>query len=150
MSASYQLIREQWIPKPIEEAFAFFSRPENLEEITPPLLGFHILRAPGEIHTGSLIEYKLRVRGVPMKWLTEITVWEPPYRFVDNQLKGPYKLWHHEHRFTPENGGTRMRDQVDYALPFGILGHMVHTLIVKRDVETIFRYRQKRLEELLG
>ena len=150
MAASYQLIREQWIPKPIDEAFAFFSCPDNLEKITPPFLGFHILRADKQLHTGSLIEYKLHVRGLSMKWLTEITVWEPPYRFVDNQLKGPYKLWLHEHTFTAENGGTRIGDRVDYALPFGILGQMVHALMVRKDVETIFRYRQKRLEELLG
>jgi ligand-binding SRPBCC domain-containing protein len=150
LAGTYQLVREQWIPKPIDEAFAFFSRPENLEEITPPFLGFHIIRADKELHAGSLIEYKLRVRGVPMKWLTEITVWEPPYRFVDFQLKGPYKLWHHEHTFTPDNGGTRIGDHVDYALPFGIVGQIVHALMVRRDVESIFQYRQHQLQQLLG
>lgn len=150
MAGTYQLVREQWIPKPIDGAFAFFSRPENLEEITPPFLGFHIIRADKEIHAGSLIEYKLRVHGVPLKWLTEITVWEPPYRFVDFQLKGPYKLWNHEHTFTAENGGTRIGDRVDYALPFGILGQIVHSLMVRRDVESIFQFRQHQLQQLLG
>ncbi len=150
MAHSYQLIREQWLPRPIEEAFAFFSRPENLEEITPPLLGFHIVRTEKDLHAGSLIEYKLRIRGLPMRWLTEIEVWEPPYRFVDNQLRGPYKRWHHEHRFAEKDGGTLICDCVDYALPFGVLGQMVHSLMVRRDVETIFEYRRKRLEELLG
>ena len=98
----------------------------------------------------SLIEYKLRIRGVPMRWLTEIEVWEPPCRFVDNQLRGPYKLWHHEHRFAERDGGTLISDRVDYALPFGVLGQIVHGLIVRRDVESIFEFRRKRLEEVLG
>jgi ligand-binding SRPBCC domain-containing protein len=150
MAHIYQLMREQWIPRPIEEAFAFFSRPENLEEITPPFLGFHIGRAEKELRAGSLIEYKLRIRGVPMRWLTEIEVWEPPCRFVDNQLRGPYKLWHHEHRFAERDGGTLISDRVDYALPFGVLGQIVHGLIVRRDVESTFEFRRKRLEEVLG
>ena len=150
MAHTYQLIREQWLPKPIEEAFAFFSRPENLEEITPPLLGFHIIHAEKELHAGSLIEYRLRIRGLPMHWLTEIEVWEPPYRFVDNQLRGPYKRWHHEHRFAEKDGGTLISDCVEYELPFGILGQIAHAVMVRRDVESIFEFRQKRLEELLG
>lgn len=150
LARTFQLIREQWLPKPIEETFAFFSRPENLEEITPPWLGFHILQADKELQAGSVINYKLRIRGLPMRWSSEIALWEPPYRFVDNQLSGPYKLWHHEHTFTSEHGGTRIGDHVDYALPFGLLGEIVHTLIVRRDVETIFKFRQQRLEELLG
>jgi hypothetical protein len=147
---TYHLIREQWISKPIEEAFDFFSRPENLEEITPPWLGFRIVNADRQLHTGSLINYKLRVRGLPMRWTSEITVWEPPYRFVDTQVRGPYKLWHHTHRFSAQNGGTLIGDHVDYALPFGIFGQLAHALMVRRDVETIFRYRQQRLAQLLG
>jgi uncharacterized protein len=150
MAGSHQLIREQWIPKPLDEAFAFFSRPENLEEITPPWLGFHIIRVDNPLRDGSRIEYKLKVRGLPMRWLTEITAWEPPYRFVDNQLRGPYKLWHHEHRFEAKDRGTLISDRVDYALPFGVLGEIVHALVVRRDVENIFKYRQQRLLELMG
>lgn len=150
MARTYQLMREQWLPKPIEEAFAFFSRPENLGEITPPWLGFHIVRTDPQLHAGSLIEYKLRVRGLPMRWTSEIAVWEPPYRFVDDQIYGPYKLWHHEHTFASENGGTRIGDHVDYALPFGVLGQIAHRVMVRRDVENIFKFRQQRLEELLG
>ena len=146
---TYELIREQWIPQPLDAAFAFFSRPENLEKITPPWLGFHIVRADTELHTGSLIEYKLRMRGVPMRWVSEITEWNPPHSFVDAQLRGPYAMWRHEHSFAAENGGTRIRDHVRYALPFGIVGALVHTLIVRRDVEGIFAYRKERLE-LLG
>jgi ligand-binding SRPBCC domain-containing protein len=150
LTQTHQLVREQWLPRSIEETFAFFSQPENLEEITPPWLGFRILKADTQLHTGSVIKYKLRIRGLPMRWTSEITVWEPPYRFVDNQLSGPYKRWHHEHTFASENGGTRIRDHVDYELPFGFLGDIVHALMVRRDVETIFRFRQQRLAELLG
>jgi hypothetical protein len=149
VSQTYQLIREQWLPQDLEATFAFFSRPENLQEITPPFLGFHIVRAEKELHAGSLIEYKLKIRGVPMRWLTEIEIWEPPFRFVDNQLRGPYKLWHHEHRFAEKDGGTLISDRVDYALPFGVLGQLAHRLMVRRDVEGIFDFRQRRLTELL-
>jgi ligand-binding SRPBCC domain-containing protein len=149
VSQTYQLIREQWLPQDLEATFAFFSRPENLQEITPPFLGFHIVRAEKELHAGSLIEYKLKIRGVPMRWLTEIEIWEPPFRFVDNQLRGPYKLWHHEHRFAEKDGGTLISDRVDYALPFGVLGQLAHRLMVRRDVEGIFDFRQQRLTELL-
>ena len=150
MAHNYSLVREQWLPKQTEVAFAFFSRPENLEEITPPWLAFHIVRAEPELHAGSIIEYKLRIRGIPTRWTSEITVWEPPLRFVDTQLSGPYAKWRHEHTFSAERGGTRIRDHVDYVLPFGILGRLVHALLVRRDVETIFQYRRQRLAELLG
>ena len=122
MARTYQLIREQWVPQPLEEAFAFFSRPENLQAITPGWLDFRIYRVENELHTGSLIEYRLRWHGIPMRWTSEITDWSPPDRFIDNQIRGPYARWHHEHRFTAENGGTRIRDEVQYALPFGIAG----------------------------
>jgi ligand-binding SRPBCC domain-containing protein len=150
VARTHQLIREQWIGKPLEQVFAFFSRPENLQEITPPWLSFQIVSAERELHTGSLIEYRLKVHGLPMRWKSEISEWDPPHRFVDTQLKGPYALWRHQHTFVEENGGTRIRDQVDYALPFGVIGEVVHTLMVRRDVESIFAYRQKRLLELLG
>jgi hypothetical protein len=146
----YRLIREQWIPKPIEEAFAFFSRPQNLEEITPPWLEFHIVRSDQQLQAGSLINYKLRIHRLPMRWTSEITDWEPPHRFVDTQLSGPYKFWRHEHSFREQNGGTLIRDHVEYALPFGIIGEIAHTLMVRRDVETIFKFRQQRLNELLA
>ena len=108
------------------------------------------MRAEPELHTGSLIEYRLRVRGLPMRWSSEISEWDPPHRFVDTQLRGPYALWRHQHIFVPEGGGTRIIDDVEYALPFGILGRVVHALIVRRDVESIFDFRRHRLAELLG
>ena len=147
---THRLTRQQWIPKTVEDAWAFFSRPENLEEITPPFLRFQIVSAERELRRGSRIEYRLRVRGLPMRWVSEISEWEPPYRFVDTQQRGPYKLWRHQHIFSPEAGGTRITDDVEYALPLGPLGELAHTLVVRRDVEGIFEFRQKRLAELLG
>ncbi len=149
MAHTYQLIRKQWLAQSLEATFAFFSRPENLEQITPPWLGFHIVSAEKELHAGSRIEYRLRVHGFPMRWISEITDWSPPHRFVDTQLRGPYAIWRHEHRFFSENDGTRTEDEVHYALPFGALGQLAHTLMVRRDVEAIFDFRQKRLVELL-
>jgi ligand-binding SRPBCC domain-containing protein len=150
VARTYQLIREQWVPQTLDQAFAFFSRPENLQEITPGWLDFHIARVEPQLHTGSLIEYRLRWHGIPMRWTSEIIEWSPPHRFIDNQIRGPYARWHHEHRFTAENGGTRIRDEVQYALPFGIAGQFAHWLRARRDVEAIFEFRQKRLQELLG
>ena len=103
-----------------------------------------------EIRQGAVIAYSLRVRGIPLKWLTEIERWNPPFEFIDVQLKGPYKLWRHTHRFVEAEGGTRILDRVDYALPFGPLGRLVHRLQVARDLEKVFDYRERCVRELLG
>jgi ligand-binding SRPBCC domain-containing protein len=100
---------------------------------------------------GTLLRYRLRVRGIPVSWLTEIKEWDPPHRFVDEQLEGPYALWHHTHTFEPDGtGGTLMRDEVRYALPLGALGELAHRLLVRGDLERIFDYRAERVPELLG
>ena len=98
---------------------------------------------------GALIEYSLRVHGVPIRWLTRIEEWNPPHHFVDVQVRGPYKLWRHTHQFQPVAGGTEMTDTVQYQLPFGFLGEIVHHLQVKRDVALIFDYRESRIDRLL-
>ncbi len=142
---------EQFVPRPLAEVFECFSKAENLEELTPKWLHFHIESVdPAPIRKGTLIKYSLRWRIFPIRWTTEIIEWEPPNRFVDLQLKGPYKLWHHEHRFIAEGNGTRIFDEVQYALPFGILGSIAHSLKVKKDVETIFAYRKQAVERLFG
>jgi hypothetical protein len=142
---------EQLVPRPIAEVFDFFSKAENLEKLTPEWLHFCIESVePAPIRRGTLIKYSLRWRIFPIRWTTEIVEWEPPLRFVDLQLKGPYKLWHHEHRFIAEAGGTRILDEVQYLLPFGIFGSIAHHLKVKNDVETIFAYRKQALERLFG
>jgi ligand-binding SRPBCC domain-containing protein len=151
MSADHLLHREQWVPRPIEEVFAFFSDARNLEEITPPFLRFQMLSAcPNHIAPGTKLDYKLRVHGLPVRWTTEIVVWDPPRRFEDVQLSGPYRRWHHTHLFEPIDGGTRMTDEVLYSLPFGILGRALQVLIVRRDVERIFNYRYYRIHERFG
>jgi ligand-binding SRPBCC domain-containing protein len=141
-SGAEVLEREQFIERNIEEVFEFFSRAENLEAITPPWLRFRIVRqSTRAIELGTYIEYELRWRAVPIRWRTEIVVWEPPHRFVDLQIFGPYRLWHHEHRFERHDGGTLMRDIVHYQLPFGMLGKIAHTVRVRRDLRGIFDYR---------
>jgi ligand-binding SRPBCC domain-containing protein len=145
----HTLRREQWIPRPIGEVFSFFADARNLEEITPPWLGFRILAMdPGAISEGTEIRYRLRLHGIPIYWKTEILHWNAPRRFIDVQRSGPYKLWHHTHRFEAHGGRTRMIDVVRYRLPFGILGRLVHALKVQRDVRRIFDYRRQRIGEL--
>lgn len=144
----YELHHRQWVPRAPEQVFEFFSAAENLEQLTPAFLKFQITRTPPRLETGAQIEYKLRVHGFPFRWLTVIDNWDPPRMFVDVQAKGPYKLWVHTHRFWSENGGTQIEDYVRYALPFGVLGAMAHAMIVRRDVERIFRYREQRIREI--
>jgi len=116
---TYLLEREQWLPRPVKEVFAFFSRAENLQSITPPWLDFRMVETPKVLTTGSRIHYRLRWRRMPIRWTTEISDWNPPQRFVDRELSGPYALWNHEHEFTEHRGGTMIHDRVTYALPFG-------------------------------
>lgn len=143
----YVLKAEQVVPKPLDEVFEFFARPENLEAITPGSLRFHILTpSPIQMHPGTLIDYELRLSGVPIHWRTLITAYDPPRLFIDEQLKGPYAFWHHRHTFTAVDGGTRIEDEVHYALPFGPLGRLVHGLYVGRSVRGIFAHRREVLE----
>jgi ligand-binding SRPBCC domain-containing protein len=139
------LRREQVLPAPPAEVFPFFADAHNLEAITPPWLGFRVLTPqPVEMRQGALIEYRLRLRGIPLTWLTRIAEWVPGVRFVDEQLSGPYRLWHHTHEFEPDGaGGTLMRDTVRYALPYWPLGEVAHALVVRRDLEAIFDHRRE-------
>jgi ligand-binding SRPBCC domain-containing protein len=145
---TYTLRREQWLAKPIEEVFAFFSRPENLQAITPPWLDFRMVEAPRFLAASSLIRYRLRWRMLPIRWTTEISEWNPPHGFVDREVAGPYALWNHEHRFAARDGGTTMSDCVSYALPLGWLGRAAHRVMVKRDVEEIFNFRAEAMKRL--
>jgi ligand-binding SRPBCC domain-containing protein len=130
----------------IDEVFAFFSDASNLERITPPWIRFQIVTTqPVEMRVGALIDYKLRLRGFPMHWRSEITAWEPHCRFVDEQRRGPYRYWRHEHLFERTDAGTRVIDNVRYAVPGGAL---IHALLVRRDIERIFRFRQEVLAKL--
>ena len=145
----YRLKASMQVKCPIDRVFEFFSDAANLEAITPPWLNFQILTPmPFEISKGSLLDYKIRLHYIPIKWRTEICVWEPPYRFVDQQLKGPYKKWYHEHTFKElGNGVTSVIDDVHY-IPRG--GSLIHKFFVKSDLEKIFNYRQEKLTEIFS
>lgn len=140
----------QRLPFPLARVFDFFSRAENLGAITPPSLGFEILTGlPITMRVGTRIEYRIRLHGIPMKWRTLITTWEPPYTFVDVQERGPYAMWEHTHRFRPDGpDATVMEDEVRYRLPFGLLG-LVALPLVRRQVDSIFAYRRQTVERLL-
>ncbi len=148
-AAGFELRISLRVPRGREEAFAFFSDAHNLERITPGFLKFRVLTpAPIELREGVVIDYTLRVRGVPLRWRSEITVWDPPHRFVDRQVRGPYRRWVHEHRFVSlDGGGTLVEDRVEYAVPGG---RLVHALFVKRDVQAIFAYRTAVLREMFS
>ena len=140
------LEREIWLPRPRAEVFAFFSNAANLEALTPPWLHFHILNPSLAISQGVLIDYRLRIHGIPLIWRSEISRWDPPSSFVDEQRKGPYRRWVHTHTFLDERGGTRVGDSVEFEVPFGWL---VGGLVL-RDVNRIFAFRQQALQRLFG
>jgi len=142
----FTLTSEQWLPRPVSEVFPFFADAGNLDALTPPWLRFEILTpSPIEMKVGALIDYRLRLRGLPVRWQSEITAWQPPHRFVDEQRRGPYRVWHHEHTFQVQDGGTLVGDHVRYAV-FG--GAVIERLFVRRDIAKIFAYRQQKLAEM--
>lgn len=150
----HELRVEQIIPRPLEEVFPFFETPENLEAITPPLLHFRIVTPrPIRMTKDAIIDYRLKIRGVPVRWRTRILDYNPPLRFVDSQIKGPYRVWIHEHVFeripAERGGGTLMRDIVRYELPLAPLSSVVHRWLVRPDLEKIFAYRREAVERLL-
>ena len=148
----FQFHSQLWVPRPRAEVFEFFSSALNLEEITPPWVSFHVISAPPiEMRVGALIDYKLRIHGIPARWQSRITAWDPPSRFVDEQVRGPYSIWIHEHRFTERDGQTLCEDFVQYAPPGGALfAPILNSLLIERDVRKIFAYRSKRLREIFG
>ncbi|MGC2744137.1 MAG: SRPBCC family protein [Candidatus Angelobacter sp.] len=148
---TYTLSFQQQVSRPLAEVFDFFSRAENLEALTPRWLNFKILNvSPQPIRQGTLIQYSLRVHGIPFRWTSEIVEWEPPYRFVDLQLRGTYKLWRHEHRFETRDGGTLISDTINLALPLGLLGQLAYKIKVRSDVQEIFAFRKEKIRALLG
>ncbi len=148
---TYTLHREQWLSRPISEVFTFFADAQNLEKITPPWLGFKIISmSTHSISKGTVIRYRLRLHGIPFHWRTKICEWNPPLCFVDEQTTGPYKQWRHTHSFETHGDRTKMIDQVQYSLPFGLLGRIVHALKVRRDVSRIFDYRRLQIDALFA
>jgi ligand-binding SRPBCC domain-containing protein len=136
------------VPRPHHDVFAFFADAGNLQRITPPWVDFRIVTPmPLEMREGAVIDYRLKVRGLPVQWQTEITVWEPPHRFVDEQRRGPYRRWVHTHRFRAVDDGTAVEDDVDFRALFG---WAVEPLFVRRDVRAIFEYRQRAILAAFG
>jgi len=142
------LFFQQYIPKPINEVFDFFSEAKNLEKITPPFLNFNIssISTP-QIQKGTEIVYQLKIHGVPVTWKTDIAYWNPPYEFVDNQRKGPYSLWNHTHSFSKLANGTLMRDRVIYKIPLGFLSELTVKSWVENDVQKIFKFRREVIHQ---
>jgi ligand-binding SRPBCC domain-containing protein len=144
----FTLQTELWLPRPSNEVFPFFAEARNLERLTPPWLKFEVLTpSPISMQPGTLIDYRIRVHGFPLRWRTEIAEWNPPHQFVDVQVRGPYALWRHTHTFEERDGGTLCGDHVRYH-PRG--GALMNWFFVRRDVEQIFQYRQERLKEMFG
>lgn len=144
---TYRLQTALWLPQSRQRIFAFFSDPRNLEKITPPWLHFEILSNELALGRGTRIDYRLRIRGLPIRWQSAITAWEPPMRFIDQQTRGPYKTWVHEHTFDEHEGGTIAGDNVVYAVPGGKL---VQKLLVEPDLERIFQYRHEVLRSIFN
>lgn len=143
-----QLCATLLVPRNRDDVFAFFSDPANLEAITPPWLKFEIVTEPPiNMGEGVCIDYKLRVHGIPLRWRSRITGWRPPAAFIDEQVRGPYRAWRHQHLFEEHPDGTLVRDIVDYRVTGG---RLVEKLFVRRDLQRIFRYRQQRIAELLS
>ena len=150
--SEHLLERSQRVPVPAARAFGFYADALNLEPMTPPWLHFRVT-TPGPITmgAGTLLDYRLRLHGVPISWQTRIETWEPPLRFTDTQVRGPYALWEHTHEFEPEGeNACTMHDRVRYAIPYGPLGDLAHRLFVRRDLERIFDFRRDALAARLG
>jgi len=145
------LERRQRIAVPQERVFEFFSHARNLQEITPPWMSFDVITPePIVIAAGTLIDYRLKLHGVPLRWRTRIELWEPPHRFVDIQLRGPYALWEHTHTFEADGpDAVVIGDRVAYKLPLGLLGDVAHLAFVKRDIGRVFDYREAVVAERL-
>ena len=145
----YTLSSTQFIEKSIDEVFTFFSKPENLSVITPSKLGFKILTpTPIEMGPGRIIDYQIYLLGIPIHWRTLITDYNPPNMFIDQQIKGPYNVWHHTHTFHKVEGGVEIKDKVVYSIPFGILGRILNYLWIGKDLENIFVHRKKVIDKL--
>ena len=145
------LERTQIVRQPLVETFRFFSEPRNLERLTPAFLKFKFLSPPPEVlRPGDVVDYQIRLYGVPVHWRTRIEVVEAPNRFVDVQEKGPYALWRHSHTFRDIGGGqTEVKDRVEYAMPLGVLGEIAYRLFVARSLARIFEYRERELAAIM-
>jgi ligand-binding SRPBCC domain-containing protein len=152
-AAPATLLRQLWIPRPLEVVFSFFSNPQNLEQLTPPSIGFKILTPePISMQAGTLLDYRILLHGFPLRWRSEITAWEPPHRFVDVQRRGPYSSWLHEHRFESRDHGTLLTDFIQYQIPFHWVpgAQLLRRFLVEPDLHRIFEFRRTALLRHFG
>jgi ligand-binding SRPBCC domain-containing protein len=150
VTTQYQLDRSQTVPRPLDEVFAFYSDPGNLSTLTPAWLGFTMLTPDVEMRAGLHIDYRVRPLGFPQRWTSVIRVWDPPHRFVDEQHTGPFRSWHHVHAFRAVDSGTEISDTVTYSLPFGVVGRVAHAVLVRRQLRSIFDFRERTIRHLFG
>ena len=148
--ADYILESRVWLARTRAEVFAFFADPSHLLLITPPEFRLRLVGGPPTLSTSAVLDMQLQWLGVPIRWRAFIREWDPPYRFVDVQVRGPYARWEHRHRFLEEGGGTWVEDRVTYRLPLGPLGRAAHALVVRRQIAALWRYRTRQLSELVG
>lgn len=139
-----------WLARPRGEVFAFFADPRNLARVTPPWLGFRLLTPAPAMGAFTVLDYRIRWIGLPLRWRTLIREYDPPARFLDVQIRGPYDRWEHRHLFLEERGGTWVEDRVTYRLPLGPLGRVAHALVVRRQLAAIWAHRRRRIGELIA
>jgi ligand-binding SRPBCC domain-containing protein len=145
--ADHVLEARVWLARPRPEVFAFFADPRNLGRVTPPRMGLRLRTDVTRLAAGVVLDFGARWLGVPLRWRTYIREYDPPYRFVDVQVRGPWARWEHRHMFREEGGGTWVEDRVTYRLPFGPLGRLAHAAVVEGQLRRAWAYRQARLEE---
>ena len=148
--ADHVLEARVWLARPRPEVFAFFADPANLLRITPPGFGLRLRTPVATLAAGAVLDFRVRWLGLPLRWRAYVREYDPPYRFVDVQVRGPWARWEHRHLFLEENGGTWVEDRVTYRLPFGPLGRLAHGALVHRELRALWAYRQARLADLLG
>jgi ligand-binding SRPBCC domain-containing protein len=148
--ADYIVESRTWLPKPRPDVFAFFTDPASVVRLAPPWLGLRLLAAPPSLSAGAVLDLRLRWLGLPFRWRTYIREYDPPVRFLDVQVRGPYARWEHRHLFLAEANGTTIEDRIVYRLPLGPLGRLAHALLVKRQLESTWTYRRARISEFLA
>lgn len=148
--ADYIVESRMWLPKPRADVFAFFTDPGNLIRVTPPWLGLRVVGAPPALSAGAVLDLRLTWLGLPLRWRTYVREYDPPFRFLDVQVRGPYARWEHRHLFLSEADGTTIEDRIVYRLPLGPLGRLAHTLFVKRQLESAWAYRRRKIAELIA
>jgi ligand-binding SRPBCC domain-containing protein len=148
--ADYIVESRMWLPKPRADVFAFFADPANLVRVAPPSLGLRLLGPPPAMRAGTTFDMGLRWVGIPLRWRVFVREYDPPYRFLDVQVRGPYARWEHRHIFLSEAEGTTVEDRIVYRLPLGALGKLAHVLFVQRQLQAMWRYRRRKISELLA